>query len=154
MSEDLPPYEPKSASTAVKTSDTVAEKAPENMESKTENTDTSNTTETVASAPQPIVAESKVDQNAELKQEIDDLKNDKRIDMLETQIKGVIFLRIRDNRISAVEVVRKLMASFVESEANIKARFLYRMIPVSTTCYASEENIKNTAERMLTYFDY
>jgi hypothetical protein len=87
-----------------------------------------------------------VDQSEQLQKEVKNLKTDKKVQSIETGCKGVIFIRIKDSRISPVEITKRIMLKFVEDQRTINTRFIFRMIPVQTTVHGTKENIITAAQ--------
>jgi tRNA acetyltransferase TAN1 len=67
---------------------------------------------------------------------------------LDSGCKGVVTLKVNDKTIDVVALVRALFDG-VRSERAATGRFLHRIVPIQTCCYADLEDIKKAAAPML-----
>ncbi|KAL0476305.1 hypothetical protein AKO1_006330, partial [Acrasis kona] len=116
------------------------------VQSLSEETKNEETPTTSADAP--------VDQSAKLKEELAAMGDGDNVQILDTCVRGIIFIRITHPRISPNDVAKKLIENMLADESNVKTRFLYKMFPILTTCYCTEENVlAKTKEVVGAYFD-
>ena len=92
-----------------------------------------------------------VDQDIDdaIAKEIESLKEEKkRFVLVNTTLNNIMFIAVKDEKINVCELVHKILSTLSNNKER-KTRFTQRLLPVSHTCYASVEDITQTAMSML-----